>query len=190
MEKREAYWSNKKYHDHRNEYFRQNIHVLSEETQVLLSFPHVSRLQIWSRPVHSTYFSVLIFLVKNRSSKKAQEKARMLLALNKHEVLEFETARETPLHDFAGLSPDSIKKLSETFMLLEDELENGCSRQLVVNSLVSLEAISDEKAERFIDRGGYRTEVKEYINWIEKINAMQLYAKGILGADWRDRERL
>ena len=73
--------------------------------------------------------------------------------------MEFNSSQETIISDIKGLSKDSIKKLSEAFIKIEDELENGCSRQLIVNALVSIDAITDEQNKQFIDNSPYRSEV-------------------------------
>ena len=73
--------------------------------------------------------------------------------------MEFNSSQETIISDIKGLSKDSIKKLSEAFIKIEDELENGCSRQLIINALVSIDAITDEQNKQFIDSSPYRSEV-------------------------------
>ncbi len=82
-----------------------------------------------------------------------------MLAEHKPEALEFDSSQQTIMTDIPGLTHESIQKLSDAFLQIEDELKDGCSRQLIVNSLVSLEAINDERARRFIDQSPYQSEV-------------------------------
>jgi len=64
------------------------------------------------------------------------------------------------MSDISGLSHNSIQKLSDTFLKVESDLPNGCSRQLIINALVSLEAINEQRSRKFIDAAPYQTEVK------------------------------
>ena len=105
------------------------------------------------------YYFVFDDLVSKRKRRKAGEKQKALLLEFKPEAREFDSAQQTIVSDIKGLSTGSIQKLSKAFLEVEDELVNGCSRQLIVNTLVALNAINDEKIEQFMNNSSYMSEV-------------------------------
>ena len=99
-------------------------------------------------------------IVDNRRENKAKTKSKMLIGEYRPELLEYESAKDTIIN-VSGLSNESVAKLSKTFMEIEDELQNGCSRQLIINALVFLEAINTDRAETFLRDAGYISEVRQ-----------------------------
>ncbi|MDR3548325.1 MAG: hypothetical protein P4M11_08705 [Candidatus Pacebacteria bacterium] len=128
--------------------------------------------------------------MQRRSVEKGQQNARRLVARNLPEILEYESARNTVVSDIAGLSKDSVNKLSAVFLDIEDGLDDGCSRQLIINSLVALEAINEDKTRRFLMDSGYETEVRPLCgaNGIDEDDGEQLHAEGVPAAGQRHRE--